>query len=281
MSDPGSPELRSRIRGALRLPRSPNSFRNIAIMSESEQVKESKNNRRIGAILFPALALPILLLLASCGGRSAEPAGPPREVRIEWLGNQAFRISSSIGTSILTDPFADGMGGRSLPSPLKPDIVLISHERPEANNINAMDNQPVIFRGSVGTGVNNATGIRIRGIPTFRNPDVETVDRMNIVYSWQMDGIRFCFLGALENPLSSYQVSQLGTVDVLFLPVGGSLSESDRQTVVSQIRPRVIIPMGRGAGGWSTGQVVRAGGRSTSFSRASLPLQTTTLIFGS
>jgi len=222
-----------------------------------------------------------VLLLPACGSREAASATPQREVRIEWLGNQAFRITSSIGTSILTDPFAAGTGGRSLPSPLKPDIVLVSHERPDANNINALDNQPVIFRGSVGTGMNNATGIRICGTPTFRRPDVESVDGMNIVYSWQMDGIRFCFLGALENPLTSAQVAQLGTVDVLFVPVGGSLTAAGREQVVSQIRPRLVIPMGRGAGGWSAGQVLQAGGRSTSFSRAALPLQTTTLVFSS
>lgn len=222
-----------------------------------------------------------MILLAGCGGRETVAAGAPRETRVEWLGHQTFRITSSIGTSILTNPFSPGTGGRTLPSPLKPDIVLVSHERPEADHVDGVDNQPVVFRGSVGTGVNNATGIRIRGVPTFRNPDVETVDGMNVVYSWQMDGMKFCFLGALQRPLTAAQASLLGTVDVVFVPVGGPLSAADRQEVILRLRPRLVIPMGPGAGGWSYGEVLRAGGKSAGFSRAALPLQTSTLHFGS
>ena len=220
-----------------------------------------------------------VLLLAGCGGREVQQA-PPREVRVDWLGNQAFRITSSIGTSILTDPYAPGTGGRTLPSPLKPDIVLVSHDRADANNVDAADNQPTVLRGSVGVGVNNANGITIRGVATFKNPEKESPDGMNIVFSWGMDGMRFCFLGALAGPLTSAQLAQLGTVDVLFVPVGGPLAPSAREAVLAQIRPRLLIPMGRAAG-WTYGSVQSVAGHSVLLSRLVLPLQTTTLLFGS
>lgn len=218
--------------------------------------------------------------MAGCGGRETSRETAPREVRVDWLGNQCFRITSSIGTSILTNPYASGTGGHTLPSPLKPDIVLVSIERPDANNVDAADNQPTVFRGSMGIGINNATGIAIRGVPTYREPGNETADGMNLVFSWAMDGMRFCFLGALANPLTASQVSQLGTVDVLFVPIGGSLSPAARENVLAQIRPRLVIPMGRGAG-WTYGSVRSVGGNSVLLSRPSLPLQTTTLLFGS
>lgn len=199
---------------------------------------------------------------------------------MDWLGNQAFRITSSIGTSLLTNPFVAGTGGRTLPSRLRPDIVLISHERPDANNIDALDNQPTVFRGSMAMGPNNANGLGIRGVATFRNPDRETVEDMNIVFSWSMDGMRFCFLGSLTHPMTPAQVSELGTVDVLFVPLAGSLSPSAREAVLAQIRPRLVIPMGRGAG-WTHGSVRSVEGRSVLLSKPTLPLQTTTLLFGS
>lgn len=235
--------------------------------------KWSKGTR---CLAFAAIGM---LLLAGCGGREVQPAAA-REVRVDWLGNQAFRITSSIGTSILTNPFAAGTGGRTLPSPLKPDIILISHERADANNVDAADNQPTVFRGSMAMGINNANGMGIRGVATFRDPERESAEGMNIVYSWAMDGMRFCFLGALAGPLTPAQVSQLGTVDVLFVPVAGSLSPSARETVLSQIRPRLVIPMGHGSG-WTYGSVRSVEGRSVLLSRPSLPLQTTTLLFGS
>ncbi len=226
----------------------------------------------------PIFALAALagVFLQGCGGGSQEVVTQARPVRITWHGNQCFTFTSSIGTSILTNPFEGG----GLPSPLKPDILLISQERPEANNINAADNQPTIFRGSVAMGVNNASGIRIRGIATFPNPDRETVDGMNIVYTWTMDGIRFCHLGWLANPLTPYQLSQLGPVDVLIVPVGGPLSPEDRQTVLAQVRPRVVIPAGRGAGGWTAGGVRSVGGKTLVLSREQVPLQLTTFLFG-
>jgi L-ascorbate metabolism protein UlaG (beta-lactamase superfamily) len=219
------------------------------------------------------------LLLAGCGGHEVQQ-GAAREVRVDWLGNQAFLITSSIGTSILTNPYASGTGGRTLPSPLKPDIILVSNELAEANNIDAADNQPTVFRGSMGIGINNANGIGIRGVATYRDPERESAEGMNLVYSWSMDGMRFCFLGAPSGPLSPAQLSQLGTVDVLFVPVAGSLSPSAREAVLSQIRPRLVIPMGRGAG-WTYGSVRSVDGHSVLLSRPALPLQTTTLLFGS
>ena len=229
--------------------------------------------------LFLAFVVIGAVLLAGCGGGEVQQ-GTPREVRVDWLGNQAFRVTSSIGTSILTNPYAAGTGGHTLPSPLKPDIILVSHEKADANNIDATDNQPTVFRGSMGIGVMNANGIAIRGVATYKDPEKESPDGMNIVYSWAMDGMRFCFLGSLSSPLTPAQLSQLGTVDILFVPVGGPLTPSARETVLSQIRPRLVIPMGHGAG-WTYGSVRSVEGHSVLLSRPALPLQTTTLLFGS
>lgn len=229
-------------------------------------------------VLFLGAAAAVMLM-AGCGGgaRVSSEGAAERQARVEWLGNQSFRITSSIGTSIVTNPFAPGTGGRTLPANLRPDIVLISQENRESNYIDGFDNSPTIFRGSVGMGVNNSTGIRIRGVPTYQNPDQEMVIGMNLVFVWAMDGVRFCFLGSLPNALTPLQASEIGPVDVLFVPVGGSLSPSARESVISQLRPRVVIPMGR-APGWTTGMVRRADGRSVLFSRSSLPLQLTTIL---
>ena len=240
---------------------------------------EAVKVQRGGEWRFLSSALIGMLLLAGCGGREVQQSAL-REVRVDWLGNQAFRITSSVGTSILTNPYAAGTGGRTLPSPLKPDILLVSHERADANNADATDNQPTVLRGSMGVGVNNANGITIRGVATFKNPEKESPDGMNIVYSWSMDGMRFCFLGSLAGPLTSAQLSQLGTVDVLFVPVGGSLTPPAREAVLSQIHPRLVIPMGH-ASGWTWGRVQSVAGPSVLFSRPALPLETTTLLFGS
>ena len=72
----------------------------------------------------------------------------------------------------------------------------------------------------MGIGTNNAAGLRIRGVPTYKNPAREGTGDMNLVFIWSLEGMRFCFLGNIENPLTPSQIQQIGPVDVLFVPVG-------------------------------------------------------------
>ena len=185
--------------------------------------------------------------------------------------------TSPIGTSILTNPYAAKTGGRTLPSPLKTDIVLITTERPDSNNINAIDNQPAILRGGVGIGLATITGIRIRGVPTYRNAQIQSVDGMNLTYTWVMDGMKFCFLGRQSKPFDADQLTQIGAVDILFLPMD-TLGGESRNAVLAQLRPKAVIPMGS-VGGWSHGDTRGVQGSTVTFSRQMLPAQPVTLVF--
>jgi hypothetical protein len=152
--------------------------------------------RRLAFLAAAALAL------AGCGTpATTEQPSVRRETRIEWLGNQRYRITSSIGTTILANPYAPKTGGHTLPSPLKSDVVLITSERPDFNNINALDNQPSVLRGGVGIGVNNATGIKILGVPCYKNREMPTSDGMNLIDTWTMDGHALLLCGRPDAPV--------------------------------------------------------------------------------
>lgn len=227
--------------------------------------------RRLALLAVAALAL------AGCGTPDApNQSSVRRETQIEWLGNQCYRFTSSIGTTILANPYAAKTSGRSLPAPLKSDVVLITSERSDFNNINAVDGQPSVLRGGVGIGVNNVTGIRILGVPSYRNPEMPASDGMSLFFTWTMDGMRFCFAGVPTRPLDAEQISQIGTVDVLlFNPE--ALSPESRSQIIAQLHPRLVIPIG--SRGWTTGGVHAAQGPKFAFTREMLPQQTTTLIF--
>jgi L-ascorbate metabolism protein UlaG (beta-lactamase superfamily) len=166
---------------------------------------------------------------------------------MDWLGHESFLITSSIGRKVLTNPYGPGTTDRSFPRGLRPDVLLVSTERSDANYVDAFDNSPTTFRGAMGIGTNNAAGLRIRGVPTYKNPAREDEGGMNLVFAWSLEGMRFCFLGNIENPLTPWQIQQIGPVDVLFVPVGlpSGLTDVSRRTIAAQLSPRLIVPMGR------------------------------------
>ncbi len=203
---------------------------------------------------------------------------------MDWYGYECFRIKSTLGLSILTNPFSPGTTDFSEPKNLAPEVLLVTTENPTANYIDLVDNTPHILRGSVGIGTNNASGIRIVGTPVFKNPDTQDVSGMNVVYSWAMDGLRFCFLGELTTMPSAQDLSRIGHVDVLFMPVSGDdLTSAQRQQIITQLRPQVIIPMGslsamsRFASGYTS--VYRLNRPAALLSREALPAQPTVLLF--
>lgn len=60
-----------------------------------------------------------------------------------------------------------------------------------------------------------------------------------------MDGVRVCHLGDLGHLLDDGQVAEIGTVDILLIPVGGYYTIDARvaSEVCNQLKPRIIIPM--------------------------------------
>ena len=175
-------------------------------------------------------------LLAGCGGTEETTPVRSRYVRVDWLGYETFVITSSIGKKVLTNPYAPGTTGRVLPRGLRPDVLLVSSEQSDANFVDAFDNSPTTFRGAIGIGTNNAAGLRIRGIPTYSNPEASSGE-FNLIFAWSLEGMRFCYLGNIQRRLTSAQAQQVGPVDVLFMPVGvpAALTDDERLTIVRPV----------------------------------------------
>ncbi len=243
-------------------------------------------------IRLPFLAA-LALCLAGCGSLNlwpfSKPAATPapqqqRLVRVDWYGYQCFRIKSALGISILTNPFAPGTTDFSQPKNLAPELILSTTESTDANYVDLVDNTPHILRSSVGVGTNTSSGIHILGVPVFKNPETMDVSGMNVIYRWTMDGLKFCFLGELQTVPSPQDLSHLGHVDVLFMPVSGTaLTSAQRQQIIQELRPQVIVPMGglsdmnRFATGYTS--VYRLNGTAALLSREALPAVQTVLLF--
>jgi L-ascorbate metabolism protein UlaG (beta-lactamase superfamily) len=74
-----------------------------------------------------------------------------------------------------------------------------------------------------------------------------------MVFAVEIDGVHVCHLGDLGHLLTDEQLTELGPVDVLLVPVGGetTLTPAEAAEVVAQIGPKIVIPMHYGVDGAS------------------------------
>jgi len=161
---------------------------------------------------------------------------------IKWLGHSCFLITSKKGVRIVTDPYAVGGGINYSPIRETADVVLVSHGHADHNNVSAVQGKPEVVKGS---GVRTARGIQFRGVATYHDGSNGKLRGANIVFCFTVDDIKLCHLGDLGHVLSQVQMDEVGSVDVLFIPVGGSftIDATEAGQVCDQLNPKVIIPM--------------------------------------
>jgi len=160
-------------------------------------------------------------------------------VKLTWYGHACFLIEGQ-GVKVLTDPF-----DRSVGYPVcqvEPDIVTVSHEHYDHNAVDTVKGNPVVVRGA---GEHQPLGIRIRGIATYHDKSGGRERGNNTVFVMEIEGVKVAHLGDVGHVLTAEQVREIGSVDVLLLPVGGTytIDAQDAVEVVEQLAPKIVVPM--------------------------------------
>lgn len=161
-------------------------------------------------------------------------------MNILWFGHSCFHITSMAGLSILTDPYDESVGYR-MPK-VKADVILVSHEHHDHNNVLAIFGNPAVVRGA---GAHLAGSMQFRGVATYHDMQKGAFRGKNTVFCFQMDGMNICHLGDLGHILGRRELQEIGPVDIMFVPVGGiyTLDALGADRVINQLLPRVTIPM--------------------------------------
>lgn len=165
--------------------------------------------------------------------------------KITWAGQSCFQISVSNSrdhsADIVIDPFDESVGLK-IPN-FSADILLITHNHHDHNNVKAIKGAPFVINGP---GEYEIKEVFIKGIPSFHD-DQEGKERgQNTIYTIEAEEIKFCHLGDLgQKQLTDEQLEKIDVVDVLMIPVGGeyTISSSEAQKVITQIEPKIVIPM--------------------------------------
>jgi len=159
---------------------------------------------------------------------------------ITYLGHSSFKIRGK-SAGIVTDPFDSKFVGLKFPS-TEAEIVTISHSHPDHNQSGLVKGVKMVVEGP---GEYEICGISIIGIGTYHDDKKGSLRGKNTVYVYEVDSLRVAHLGDLGEALSDEQVSLLGNIDVLMIPVGGEYTIGPKEAVkvVSAIDPYFVIPM--------------------------------------
>ena len=67
----------------------------------------------------------------------------------------------------------------------------------------------------------------------------------NIIFKMKMDGITLCHMGDIGEECSERLIEEIGKVDVLFIPVGGTYTVDGigAKKYVDCLQPKAVIPM--------------------------------------
>ena len=162
---------------------------------------------------------------------------------IKYIGHSSFLIKSDKGPSVLTDPYKPGAYGGSLTYGLitdYADVVILSHDHEDHADINGLPNQPLQVKAS-----SLAYGIEFDVVQTYHDASEGKERGKNRVCCVLIDGIRVCHLGDLGHVLTPEQVREIGAVDVLLIPVGGTFTTGPEEATqnVELLKPKIVIPM--------------------------------------
>ena len=161
-------------------------------------------------------------------------------MQISWFGHSCFRLEAKEG-SILIDPFSKEIGLK--PPKIKDDIVLVTHEHYDHNNVADANYEAFVIRNP---GEYEKSGIQIQGIPSWHDNTNGSERGPNTIYVMTAEEITLCHLGDLgQEKLTDQQVEAIGDVDVLMIPVGGNYTIGPKEAVevISQIGPKIVMPM--------------------------------------
>ncbi|MEE8472644.1 MAG: MBL fold metallo-hydrolase [Dehalococcoidia bacterium] len=163
-------------------------------------------------------------------------------MKVKYLGHSSFFLASQGGVSVITDPYTPGGGLSYKPITMGADIVTVTHEHGDHNNVSSIPGNPQVVRGAISKDV---AGVHFEGTAAYHDSSGGRERGTNIIFSFTLDGVAICYLGDLGHTLSEQQLAALGKVDLLLIPVGGffTIDAAEATQVCDALKPRVVVPM--------------------------------------
>lgn len=159
---------------------------------------------------------------------------------IKWLGHSCFLLTDSKGTRLLVDP-CDPSTGYDI-GKVEADAVTSSHSHYDHNYF-AAANEDITRINEPGEYTVN--GVKITGFPTWHDDAEGSLRGRNIMFLFEMDGLRVLHAGDLGELPDGDTIAKIGHIDVLLTPVGGiyTIDYQGARDLANLLGPKVVIPM--------------------------------------
>jgi L-ascorbate metabolism protein UlaG (beta-lactamase superfamily) len=176
-------------------------------------------------------------------------------MQVEWYGQSAFRLTDG-DTTVMIDPFGDMAPAREhgmrwdYPAIAGVDahLLVVTHEHADHTGVEVVGGDPVTVRSTPGR--HDSPVGEVVAIASEHDDAAGTERGANTLVVFTFGGLRVAHLGDLgQRALRPEQLRALlgeaGTVDLLFVPVGGgpTIGAEQAATVAAEVGARLIVPM--------------------------------------
>jgi L-ascorbate metabolism protein UlaG (beta-lactamase superfamily) len=172
-------------------------------------------------------------------------------MQVEWYGQSAFRLTDG-ATTVFIDPFDDlaPLAERGLRwdypaiEGVRADLLLVTHEHFDHNGVGAVAGDPPTLRSTAGR-LESPIG-EVLAVASEHDDAAGTERGPNTLFAFTLGGRRVAHLGDFgQGDLRDEQARALGTVDLLFVPVGGgpTIGAEQATAIAARLGASVVVPM--------------------------------------
>lgn len=158
---------------------------------------------------------------------------------ITWYGQACFRLRDR-SVTVVADPY-DKSINLKLPR-LTADIVTVSHQHGDHNFVEGVKGEPFVISSP---GEYEIKGLFVTGVAMWHDSKNGAERGRNTIHLYDFADATVCHLGDLGHVPTQAQVEEMGNVDVLLVPVGGTytIDAGKAAEVISLIEPSIVVPM--------------------------------------
>jgi L-ascorbate metabolism protein UlaG (beta-lactamase superfamily) len=171
-------------------------------------------------------------------------------MELTWYGRTCVRLRGKEAV-VVADPYQSVVGptGRGLTG----DVVTFSHPDdtplPKGKGKTSRDGRTLLPSSLDeafvldGPGEYEVREVLITGVRTYRD-DARGAERgKQVSFAIELDGVHTIHLGDIGHLLSEEKLADIGSVDIVCVPLGGVLTPSQAAALVAQLDPKIVVPM--------------------------------------